>query len=56
MRIGDRFTKEVAFTEESIRQFAIYVGDIIYRADCIKLQVDLLGSGLQTRKLNGGKK
>jgi len=27
MRIGDRFTKEVAFTEESIRQFAIYVGD-----------------------------
>ena len=34
---------------------AIYVGDIIYRADCIKLQVDLLGSGLQTGKLNGPK-
>jgi acyl dehydratase len=27
MRIGDRFTKEVAFTEDSIRQFATYVGD-----------------------------
>jgi 3-hydroxybutyryl-CoA dehydratase len=27
MRIGDRFTKEVAFTEESIREFATYVGD-----------------------------
>ncbi len=27
MRIGDRFTKDVAFTEESIRQFATYVGD-----------------------------
>jgi GntR family transcriptional regulator len=35
---------------------AIYVGDIIYRADCIKLQVDLLGSGVQTAKLNGRKK
>src|SRR6266403_270689 len=27
MCIGDRFTKDVAFTEESIRQFATYVGD-----------------------------
>jgi acyl dehydratase len=27
MRIGDRFTKDVAFTEDSIRQFATYVGD-----------------------------
>jgi 3-hydroxybutyryl-CoA dehydratase len=27
MRLGDRFTKEVAFTEESIREFATYVGD-----------------------------
>jgi acyl dehydratase len=27
MCIGDRFTKEVAFTEDSIRQFATYVGD-----------------------------
>src|SRR2546429_9285081 len=27
MRIGDRFGKEVAFTEDSIRQFATYVGD-----------------------------
>jgi acyl dehydratase len=27
MRIGDRFAREVAFTEESIRQFATYVGD-----------------------------
>jgi 3-hydroxybutyryl-CoA dehydratase len=27
MRIGDRFAKDVAFTEESIRQFASYVGD-----------------------------
>jgi len=27
MRIGDRFAKEVAFTEESIREFATYVGD-----------------------------
>jgi len=35
---------------------AIYVGDIIYRADFIKLQVDLLGSGVQTAKLNGRKK
>jgi GntR family transcriptional regulator len=35
---------------------AIYVGDIIYRADCIKLQVDLLGAGVQTGKLNGRKK
>ena len=35
---------------------AIYVGDIIYRADCVKLQIDLLGSGLQPRKLNGRKK
>jgi GntR family transcriptional regulator len=34
---------------------AIYVGDIIYRADCIKLQVDLLGSRLETSKLNGRK-
>jgi GntR family transcriptional regulator len=35
---------------------AIYVGDIIYRADCIKLQVDLLGSGIQTSDLNGRKR
>jgi len=35
---------------------AIYVGDIVYRADCIKLQVDLLGSGLQTSDVNGPKK
>jgi GntR family transcriptional regulator len=35
---------------------AIYVGDIIYRADCIKLQVDLLGSGIQTKDSNGRKK
>ena len=27
MCIGDRFTKDVAFTEESIQQFATYVGD-----------------------------
>jgi acyl dehydratase len=27
MRIGDRFSREVAFTDDSIRQFAIYVGD-----------------------------
>jgi 3-hydroxybutyryl-CoA dehydratase len=27
MRMGDRFAKEVAFTEDSIRQFATYVGD-----------------------------
>jgi 3-hydroxybutyryl-CoA dehydratase len=27
MRIGDRFIKDVAFTEDSIRQFATYVGD-----------------------------
>jgi 3-hydroxybutyryl-CoA dehydratase len=27
MRLGDRFNKEVAFTEDSIRQFATYVGD-----------------------------
>jgi 3-hydroxybutyryl-CoA dehydratase len=27
MRMGDRFGKEVAFTEDSIRQFATYVGD-----------------------------
>src|SRR2546430_10529855 len=27
MRIGDRFAKEMAFTEDSIRQFATYVGD-----------------------------
>ena len=27
MRIGDRFGKEVVFTEDSIRQFATYVGD-----------------------------
>jgi 3-hydroxybutyryl-CoA dehydratase len=27
MRIGDRFAKDVAFTEDSIRQFASYVGD-----------------------------
>lgn len=35
---------------------AIYVGDIVYRADCIKLQVDLLGSGVETGKLNGREK
>ncbi len=35
---------------------AIYVGDIVYRADCIKLQVDLLGAGVQTGKLNGRKR
>lgn len=34
---------------------AIYVGDIVYRADCIKLQIDLLGAGVQTGKLNGRK-
>ena len=27
MRIGDAFSKDVAFTEESIRQFASFVGD-----------------------------
>jgi acyl dehydratase len=27
MHIGDKFSKDVAFTEESIRQFASYVGD-----------------------------
>lgn len=27
MRVGERFAKDVAFTEESIRQFASYVGD-----------------------------
>jgi acyl dehydratase len=27
MRIGDRFAKDVAFTEDSIRQFATIVGD-----------------------------
>jgi 3-hydroxybutyryl-CoA dehydratase len=27
MRMGDRFGKEVAFTEDSIRQFATYIGD-----------------------------
>jgi acyl dehydratase len=27
MRIGDRFSKNVAFTEASIRQFASFVGD-----------------------------
>jgi 3-hydroxybutyryl-CoA dehydratase len=27
MRVGDRFAKDVAFTEEAIRQFASYVGD-----------------------------
>jgi 3-hydroxybutyryl-CoA dehydratase len=27
MRIGDAFSKDVAFSEESIRQFASYVGD-----------------------------
>ncbi len=27
MRIGDRFSRDVAFSEESIRQFAAYVGD-----------------------------
>jgi GntR family transcriptional regulator len=35
---------------------AIYVGDIIYRADCIKLQVDLLSTGVQTGKPNGRSK
>lgn len=34
---------------------AIYVGDIVYRADCIKLQVDLFGPGVQTNKMNGQK-
>ena len=27
MRVGDRFSKDVAFSEEAIRQFASYVGD-----------------------------
>jgi 3-hydroxybutyryl-CoA dehydratase len=27
MRVGERFAKDVAFTEESIRQFASHVGD-----------------------------
>jgi acyl dehydratase len=27
MRVGEQFAKDVAFTEESIRQFAAYVGD-----------------------------
>lgn len=27
MRVGDRFAKDVAFTEGTIRQFAAYVGD-----------------------------
>jgi len=27
MRMGDRFGREVAFTEDLIRQFATYVGD-----------------------------
>ncbi len=27
MRIGDRFSRDIAFTEDSIRQFAAYVGD-----------------------------
>jgi GntR family transcriptional regulator len=35
---------------------AIYVGDIIYRAGCIKLQVDLLSTGVQTGKPNGRSK
>src|SRR5438552_608745 len=27
MQVGDRFAKDVAFSEESIRQFASFVGD-----------------------------
>ena len=27
------------------RGVAIYVGDIVYRGDCVKLDIDLLGGG-----------
>lgn len=35
---------------------AIYVGDIIYRADCIKLQIDLLSSVQRDRAWSGRRK